>query len=79
MGTSINRPLIMKSGAVHHSTGTRHNRERRMNKKILLNSPPFGASVLEPCFDLGVRHFKQFGQSGPLSRCQVFLFMESLL
>lgn len=42
-------------------------------------SPPFGASVLEPGFDLGVCHLQGFGQSCPLGRGQVLLSVEAFL
>lgn len=41
--------------------------------------PPFGASVLEPGFDLSVSHLQGFGEGGPLCRRQVFLSVEALL
>lgn len=44
-----------------------------------MTSPPFGASVLEPGFDLGVSHLQGFGEGGPLSRCQVLLPVETFL
>ena len=42
-------------------------------------SPPFGASVLEPSFDLGVSHLQGLGEGGPLGGRQVLLPMEALL
>lgn len=42
-------------------------------------SPPFGASVLEPGFDLSVSHLQGFGEGGSLSRRQVLLSVEALL
>jgi hypothetical protein len=41
--------------------------------------PPFGASVLEPGFDLRVGHLEGFGQGGPLCGGQVLLFVKALL
>lgn len=44
-----------------------------------ITSPPFGAPVLEPGFDLSVGHLQSFGKSCPLSRRQVLLPVEPLL
>lgn len=42
-------------------------------------SPPFGASVLEPGFDLSISHLQGFGKGGPLSRRKVLLSVEPFL
>ena len=41
--------------------------------------PPLGPAVLEPGFDLRVRHLQALGQGGPLGARQVLLPVEALL
>ena len=41
--------------------------------------PPFGASVLEPSFDLGVCHLQSLGEGGSLGRRQIFLPVKAFL
>lgn len=43
------------------------------------NSPPFGPSVLEPCFDLSIRHLQTLGERRPFRTRQVLLLVKPLL
>lgn len=47
-------------------------------KRILL-LPPFGASVLEPSFDLRVCHLQSLGKGGSLGRRQILLPVKAFL
>lgn len=49
------------------------------NAYTLVTSPPLGASVLEPGFDLCVGHLQCFGQRSTFSRRQVLLPVKAFL